>query len=353
MGDYTDAWGKQLLRKLGAPPTSQNLALFRAWAQAEGSTARFNPFDTTQPAPGATNFNSVGVKNYRSAQQGLDATYQTLINGYYPNIVAELRKGNDAGATADAIGASPWGSSGKLIRQILGKGAKGTGPQPSGGSTGAGAVGSGSSTAPINGGGATATNASFLSSLTPGGIQTDIEKGLARALLDVLTPLIDLAWNFTLISTGGIMMLIGLILLARTTTAGQTVTDDAAKGAALAIPGVGEEVAAGSAAGASSGFIKGGLVRWSATGSKGKATAAAGARQRSDDRADAQNESRLHAAQLREEASRRNASTRAGTSATFSPDDGFGHQQAKQARQTKTATTRARRTSGESVPMPF
>jgi hypothetical protein len=51
-----------------------------------------NPLNTTQPWPGATNANSVGVKIYPDINAGIQATVQTLLNGYYPTIVDHLRR---------------------------------------------------------------------------------------------------------------------------------------------------------------------------------------------------------------------------------------------------------------------
>ncbi len=50
--------------------------------------------------PGATVFNSVGVKAYTSWKQGLEATVKTLKNGYYGGIIDALRRGNDSAAVA-------------------------------------------------------------------------------------------------------------------------------------------------------------------------------------------------------------------------------------------------------------
>ena len=41
--------------------------------------------------PGATEYNSAGVKNYVSGTQGIDATYITLVNGFYNGIVHDMR----------------------------------------------------------------------------------------------------------------------------------------------------------------------------------------------------------------------------------------------------------------------
>lgn len=103
-------WQQQLLRQIGAPATPQNLSFLDAWLHAEGGTASNNPFNTTQSAPGASNYNSVGVKNYGSPQAGLAATVATLQNGRYQPILDSLRRGNNAQQTANALVASPWGT---------------------------------------------------------------------------------------------------------------------------------------------------------------------------------------------------------------------------------------------------
>lgn len=108
-----------ILRGLGAPVTSANLALMLAWQRSEGGAARYNPFNTTLGLPGASSYNSVGVRNYNSYGQGLNATLRTLKNGYYGGIIASLRHGGNPYATAAAIGKSPWGSSGSLIASVL------------------------------------------------------------------------------------------------------------------------------------------------------------------------------------------------------------------------------------------
>ena len=76
-------WATDLLNRLGMPVTSENVKALAAWAQAEGTKAGFNPLATTQSMPGASSFNSVGVKNYASYTDGLQATVQTLTNGRY------------------------------------------------------------------------------------------------------------------------------------------------------------------------------------------------------------------------------------------------------------------------------
>jgi cell wall-associated NlpC family hydrolase len=90
-----------------------------AWARAEGGSASNNPFNTTQRAPGASSYNSVGVRNYATPSQGIGATVATLNNGRYENILAALKAGNDARAAASALANSPWGT-GSLVLKVLG-----------------------------------------------------------------------------------------------------------------------------------------------------------------------------------------------------------------------------------------
>lgn len=103
-----------VLRGLGMPVTNQNLLAMVAWMSAENTKARFNPFATTQGWPGATKFNSVGVRNYASWADGVAATIKTMRLGYYTRIRAALKQGNAGYAVIQAIAESPWGT-GKLV----------------------------------------------------------------------------------------------------------------------------------------------------------------------------------------------------------------------------------------------
>jgi hypothetical protein len=62
----------------------------------EDSKATYNPEDTMEPEPGATDYNPEGVKNYPTLEAGLAAFRSTLENGDYPEIVRMLRAGDDA-----------------------------------------------------------------------------------------------------------------------------------------------------------------------------------------------------------------------------------------------------------------
>jgi peptidoglycan hydrolase CwlO-like protein len=104
-------WAGALLRTIGAPGCRSNLVAMVAWQYSEFTQAAWNPLADTFPMPGSTAFNSVGVQNYASLAQGLDAIRHTLTNGPalgYPAIVSRLRGCADAMTTAQAINASAW-----------------------------------------------------------------------------------------------------------------------------------------------------------------------------------------------------------------------------------------------------
>ena len=105
-------WASAFLAEIGAPDCLENRVLVVAWEAQESTEARFNPLATTHEMPGATSFNSVGVRNYRSVAQGLDASRETLEDGAasygYEAILSSLRACNDAEATAWFVNASAW-----------------------------------------------------------------------------------------------------------------------------------------------------------------------------------------------------------------------------------------------------
>ena len=91
----------------GNPRNGAAVVFLDKWASAENTRARYNPLATTQPAAGATDFNSNGgypVKNYVNQNQGIAATVQTLQNGRYPHIVALLTSPNTVKYLAENTG---------------------------------------------------------------------------------------------------------------------------------------------------------------------------------------------------------------------------------------------------------
>src|SRR5215469_2775622 len=93
-------WKQEIANGLGIKLTPAVSTFFDAWARAEGGAALNNPWNTTQMAPGATAYNSVGVRNYLTPQQGIQATIQTLQNGRYGNILQALGAGTNSMAMA-------------------------------------------------------------------------------------------------------------------------------------------------------------------------------------------------------------------------------------------------------------
>jgi peptidoglycan hydrolase CwlO-like protein len=105
------AWAAELMRALGTPGCRPNLIAVVAWQYSEFTQATWNPLADTLAMPGSTAFNSVGVQNYASLDQGLQAIRTTLTNGPglgYGTIVSALAACSDPMTTARAINASAW-----------------------------------------------------------------------------------------------------------------------------------------------------------------------------------------------------------------------------------------------------
>jgi peptidoglycan hydrolase CwlO-like protein len=103
-------WAAAFLSALGAPVTRNNMVVTIAWETAEGTLATWNPLATTYDMPGATIYNSAGVRNYVSKDQGIQATINTLAvpNHGYGEIVSGLKSSADPMDTGNAIQASDW-----------------------------------------------------------------------------------------------------------------------------------------------------------------------------------------------------------------------------------------------------
>lgn len=100
---------ENVLTKLGAPVSHNNLAILNLWAKHEGGRAAFNPLNTTKNATGATAYNTAGVKNYPDFETGVNATAATLKLSYYAPIVSALK--NDKSF-------SYWQGNGDIIHSI-------------------------------------------------------------------------------------------------------------------------------------------------------------------------------------------------------------------------------------------
>lgn len=112
------AWAVDLLGRLGMPKTRENVRAIVAWQLAEGTRAAFNPLAVNRDHPGATDFNSHGVKNYPTYDAGMQETVEGFHNGRYDQILAALASGNDARAVGTAVANSPWGTGQGLLRVL-------------------------------------------------------------------------------------------------------------------------------------------------------------------------------------------------------------------------------------------
>jgi hypothetical protein len=108
-------WVDAFLTAQSCPQTPENVVAVLTWIRSEWGDrapipATWNPLNTTLDFPPQTVFNSAGVKNYETFEQGVTANSNTLSLSYYPAIRGALQVGNNAAATIGAIFASPWGS---------------------------------------------------------------------------------------------------------------------------------------------------------------------------------------------------------------------------------------------------
>ena len=117
----------QVLSGVGAPVSKQNLLFFYAWRQAEGAKSTFNPFNTTQPKEGSTLWNCLskkngkcvgGVRNYKSKDDGINATVKTITNGNYKCIVDGLKGDKGAAKIAECSDLKKWGTGGGITRVL-------------------------------------------------------------------------------------------------------------------------------------------------------------------------------------------------------------------------------------------
>lgn len=126
VGKLNQDFYEKLLTKLSAPVTDENLKFLYAWRQSEGDGGKYNPFNTTLKKQGSTFFNylndkgTVGVQNYNSPTQGLEATAQTLLHRRYACIVNGLRQNIGAENISNSCRKElkVWGT-GDLISKVL------------------------------------------------------------------------------------------------------------------------------------------------------------------------------------------------------------------------------------------
>ncbi|MEY4763206.1 MAG: hypothetical protein RLZZ200_3063 [Pseudomonadota bacterium] len=107
----TESFARKLAARLGSSDPTALKAFLDQWQPFEGGSPD-NPLNTTQGAPGAVKFNDAGVKRYPNEDVGVEATAQTLENGYYPNLLNAIKSGDFSNTAAFASEIAKWGTHG-------------------------------------------------------------------------------------------------------------------------------------------------------------------------------------------------------------------------------------------------
>lgn len=114
-GVSEQAFFADVLRGLGAPVTSGNLAGLAGVVQTEGVNNYYNPFNIEwHPGDdpswrGVGNFNDVGVQEYGSYDQGVAATVAFLKgNSGWSNVINALKSGNQQMVEAALTAKYTW-----------------------------------------------------------------------------------------------------------------------------------------------------------------------------------------------------------------------------------------------------
>jgi peptidoglycan hydrolase CwlO-like protein len=105
-----DEWARGFLEFLGVSVTRESLIAVVAWEASEGTQATWNPLATTMAMDDATVYNSHGVRNYVSRQQGYEAVVKTLQrpNYGYERILDRFERASEAMDIGIAINKSHW-----------------------------------------------------------------------------------------------------------------------------------------------------------------------------------------------------------------------------------------------------
>jgi murein DD-endopeptidase MepM/ murein hydrolase activator NlpD len=110
-------WAAGLLGKLGAPVSDSSVNALTTWMRHEGghwkNSAHYNPLNTTLNVSNNESMNSVGVKRYKSWDEGYAATVGTLTGKSadargYTAIVNALKSGASTETILSAVSNSAW-----------------------------------------------------------------------------------------------------------------------------------------------------------------------------------------------------------------------------------------------------
>jgi hypothetical protein len=104
-------FGRECFKRVSVPANGKTLTFFVAWCAFENTQALNNPCATEERFGNSTDFNSAGVQNYPTWQDGVDAWVLTITNGFYNNLLKVLRKSTSTPrAMLNALDNAPWGS---------------------------------------------------------------------------------------------------------------------------------------------------------------------------------------------------------------------------------------------------
>jgi hypothetical protein len=225
------SWAEALLADLGAPVTPNNIGTLTGWAGAEGGAGpqwgipnnitNFNPLNVSltsgpqgygyDPGTGAyfpgsspTPGNNPPIASFASWAQGLSATVDRLKEPFAAGILTDLQNNAPTGTTAQAVVASHWGtglfSAGPSTGGGISPGTSPAAPAPTPtASTAANATTTGLDLNPLNG---------F-------GIPSWLFGQAESAASSWVAPLLQGVENAGLVFLGIILIVIGLVVLAR------------------------------------------------------------------------------------------------------------------------------------------
>lgn len=114
-------FAQDALLSLSKPVSEANIQSLVIWQTSEGTSAENNPCATTLRYENSTEFNSAGVQNYPSYQDGIQAWKLTILNGLYGAILSCFDQSASPAETCSTIENSPWGSkpSSQLVADVL------------------------------------------------------------------------------------------------------------------------------------------------------------------------------------------------------------------------------------------
>ena len=110
-----------VLKQIQAPTSQKNIAFMLAWMDQENTKASFNPLATTKRSGDAQSFNRANVKNYRSMEEGIQATASTIANGRYNTILSSLQANRPEDSYAASSEWHTWTGEGNYAYRIARK----------------------------------------------------------------------------------------------------------------------------------------------------------------------------------------------------------------------------------------